>query len=263
MGLHEDRYFFISGIISISFFFFLLFIFAYSNFLPTKIEQAAMNKSEFISVSISMSKAKEKSIAVAETKPTMELEKTISESEQTVPEVARIQSKPVKTSEPTPEINDLFSNVKPEKIVQKPQHDTKRLDALNALEKKVLTQNETTSNISEKVKNIELAKPMITMVVQGGSSGPAVNEYHAKIQGLVYANFHPPTGTQGQMARVKMYISASGQLTVYKVISYSSNGTFNSEVDWLKERLSRLIFPVNPDGKDAVLEFILTAKDKS
>ncbi len=118
-----------------------------------------------------------------------------------------------------------------------------------------------TPRFLDKVNKLTLAKPSVKMVSQGGSTGPLVNEYHAKIQALVHTYFRPPSGSAGEAARVRMNISASGKLMMYRIISYSGNGSFNNEVDWLKDRLSSVRFPEHPDGKDAVLEFILTAKE--
>jgi len=246
MDMNQERYFYLSGLISISLFVTLLFFAGYSLILSPKIEQFAMIKSDIINVSIAVSEAKE--------------------SVQTPPEPASIPVKddPVqKEEEPTalpetvPDISDLFSDVKPQKVTKE---DNKRQVQLNKLENEMLTKKET-PRFSEKVSKVELAKPSVKMVVQGGSTGPLVNEYHAKIQGLVYTYFHPPSGTAGEMARVRMNISASGKLTGYKVLRYSGNTAFNGEVDWLKDRLSSIRFPEHPEGKDTVLEFILTAKE--
>lgn len=246
MDMNQERYFYLGGLISISLFVTMLFFVAYSVILSPKIQQFAMTKSDVINVSI----------AVSDTK----------ESMQTPPEPARVPLKPDQVQkeeeptaqpEPVPEISDLFSEVKPQKVAKE---DNKRQEQLNKIENELLTKRET-PRFSDKVSKVELAKPSIKMVVQGGSSGPLVNEYHAKIQGLVYTYFHPPSGTAGEVARVRMNISASGKLTGYKVLRYSGNISFNSEVDWLKDRLSAIRFPEHPEGKDTVLEFILTAKE--
>lgn len=245
MDMNQDRYFYLSGLISVSFFFALLFFAGYSLILSPKIEQFAMIKSDVINVSIAISDTKK--------------------AEQSVPEVVNAPAEPEHSQneessaepEKVPDISDLFSEVKPQKA---PQEDNKRQEQLNKLENEILTRKET-PRFSDKVSKVELAKPSVKMVVQGGSSGPIVNEYHAKIQGLVYTYFHPPSGTAGEVARVRMNISASGKLTGYRVIRYSGNSSFNGEVDWLKDRLGAIRFPEHPEGKDTVLDFILTAKE--
>lgn len=249
MDLNQERYFFISGLISLSLFVAFLFLAGYSLIVSPKIEQFAMIQSDVINVSIALSdtKASEQMVPEAKVEP---------QKADTVPESVE---KPVEPPEKVPEISDLFSQVKPQKTPKKSPEIRKENEQLNTLEKEILTHKDS-PRFSDKVSKVELAKPSVKMVVQGGSTGPLVNEYHAKIQALVYTNFHPPAGTAGEAARVRMSISASGKLIGYKVISYSGNGTFNGEVDWLKDRLNSIRFPEHPDGKDTILEFILTAK---
>jgi protein TonB len=246
MSFNQERYFFLSGLISITLFVVLLFLAGYSLAVSPAIEQFAMTQSEYVSVSI--------------------MEPTNEAQQSPEPQAAPEKSEPVQEeeiiveSEPIPEISDLFSQVKAEKAPKRPQEDTKRRDELNALEKELLERKES-PRFSDKVNKVELAKPSVKMIPQGGSSGPLVNEYHAKIQALVYTYFHPPSGSAGEAARIRMKISASGKLISYKVMSYSGNGSFNGEVDWLKDRLNSTRFPEHPEGKDAVLECILTAKE--
>ena len=248
MGSNQERYFFLSGLISISFFIALVVLAGYSLIIAPKIEQFAMIQSDVINVSIAISETK--ATESSESEPVVT--PTESEAVQEEKEVAR--------PEPVAEISDLFAQVKPDKITKKKPEDSKAHERLNALEQEI-SERRDTPRFSDKVNKITLAKPSVKMIPQGGSSGPLVNEYHAKIQGLVYTYFRPPSGSAGEMARVRMSISSSGKLIAYRVLSYSGNTSFNSEVDWLKDRLNSIRFPEHPDGKDAVLEFILTAKE--
>lgn len=254
MGLNSERYFFLSGLISLSLFLALLFLIGYSLLVSTKIEQFAMTQSQFVSVSVAITEP------IKQTEPVVEPvqpDVTPPEPEKQVEK----QSEPVPSAPaPVADISDLFSQVKAQKTPDKPKSDPKRTEELSALEKEI-TKNTQTPRLSDKVKSLELVKPSLKMVVQGGSTGPVVNEYHAKIHGLVYASFHPPAGSAGQGARVMIRISASGKLLSYKVIAYSASPSLNSEVDWLKERLGSIVFPPHPEGREAVLEFILTAKE--
>lgn len=249
MGLHNERYFFLSGLISLSLFTFLVILIGYSVLTSAKIEQFAMIQSEFVSVSIAVSEQNEQTEAMSE----MPAAAAQPLEEQPVP----VEEK---APEAAPEIADLFSQVKPRSEPKKNPEKAKRSEELSALEKDIMTPAKK-QRFTDKVKNIELVKPGLKMVVQGGSSGPIVNEYHAKIQGLIYAHFHPPTGSEGQAARVRIKISPAGKLISYKVIAYSGNASLNSEIDWLKERLGSILFPSHPEGRDAVLECILTAKE--
>jgi protein TonB len=249
MGFNHERYFFLSGLISISLFVFLLFLAGYNLFFSPKAEQFAMTKSEFISVSLTVSNTK--STERSDPPPQAEVQKI-----EPLPE----PEKPVVQPEKTPDISDLFAQVKHQKTIKKPLEESKQNEQLNKLEKELLTHKDA-PNFTDKVNKVELAKPSVKMVVQGGSSGPIVNEYHAKIQALVYTNFHPPAGTAGAVAHVRMNISSSGKLISYRILSYSGNSSFNNEVDWLRDRLSTIRFPDHPEGKDTVLECILTAKE--
>lgn len=254
MGLHNERYFFLSGLISFSFFLLLLFLIGYSVLQTSKIEQFAMVQSQFVSVSVAITEAK------SEPQEEPQTPEAVSEPVEEVPTPPEpVKSEPAK-AEPVPEIADLFSQVKAEQSPKKKAEEAKRSQELNALEKEVL-KSSNSSRLTDKVQKLELVKPSLKMVVQGGSSGPVVNEYHAKIHGLVYTHFHPPVGSAGQAARVRMIINATGRLIGYKVITYSGSTALNSEVDWLKERLGTVVFPSHPEGRDAVLEFILTAKE--
>lgn len=252
MGSNQERYFFLSGLISIALFAVVVFLTGFSLFLVPKVEQFAMIQSDVISVSIALAEPQQP----LENNPVPVVPEEV---EQTVESTEASESAP--KQEPVAEISDLFAQVKPQKGPKAPKEDIKNLEQLNALEKEVLQKKET-PRFLDKVNNIALAKPSVKMIVQGGSTGPVVNEYHAKIQGLVYTYFRPPNNSMGQSARVRMIISAEGKLISYKVLSYSSMNSFNYEVDWLKDRLIGIHFPEHPEGREAVLEFILTAKEQ-
>ncbi|MBN2869919.1 MAG: TonB C-terminal domain-containing protein [Campylobacterales bacterium] len=249
MDSHNERYFFLSGLISFSLFALLVLLIGYTLLSSQKIEQFAMFQSEFVSVSVEISDTPAPSQSVAR-------------SPEPVSEPVEEKAAPAeeKTVETVPEISDLFSQVKPQTEPQKKNDRTKRNEELSALEKEIMAPSEK-QRISDKVKNVELLKPGMKMTVQGGSSGPIVNEYHAKIQGLIYTHFHPPAGSEGQAARVRIKISADGRLVSYRVIAYSGSAALNGEVDWLKERLGSIQFPSHPERKEALLECILTAKE--
>lgn len=245
MGFNQERYFFLSGLISITLFVLLLFSIGYTLMVSPVIEQFAMRQSEYVSVSI--------------------VESGIEPQKKSEPQPAEVSEQvqaeeSVVEAEPVLEISDLFSQVKADKPPKKVQDDQKRRDELNTLEKELLERKDS-PRISDRVSKVELAKPSVKMIPQGGSSGPIVDKYYANIQGIVYANFHPPAGTVGELAKVRLSFSSSGKLLSYRIIRYSGNGSFNAEVDWLKDRLNAIRFPEHPDGKDAVLECILTAKE--
>lgn len=89
-----------------------------------------------------------------------------------------------------------------------------------------------------------------------------VKQYHKEIQTLVYNNFHPPVGTEGSKARVRIKISAFGKLIDYKVLQYSELNAFNDAVNSLVKSLRNIQFPKNPEGEDdTVIELSLSAAE--
>lgn len=248
MNLHYQRYFLQSGMITF-FLIGLMCLFFVSDVLhSSKPDAFAMKKSDVISVSLEDTLARvpevmSPSVPVVQ-KPLEEAEKT--------------SAVPSPVKEMVPAIDDLFATVKSVKSKPKPIDNSKQVSELNALEEKVLTTKRDTK-FFDKVKTLELAKSGVKMV--SSSTGPAVNEYNAKIQGIIYANFHPASGTEGFAARVRISLSPEGKLLAYRVISYSGNAVFNAEVDWLKERLRQVGLPQHPQGEEAVFEIILTAKE--
>lgn len=252
MGFNDQRYFFLSGLIAFGLFALILLLATYTIFSPTKIEQFALTQSQYLSVSID----------IAPPQPTAEPTPDVQPH---IPDVIPPPPKEVqpKAEKPQnlPEISDLFSMVKPQKIQKKEDNSAKKLEAFAALEQQIANRTQNMPQLADKVKNTSLAKPSVEIISKTGSSGPLVNEYHAKIQALIYGNYYPPSGSQGQSARIRIQIDASGKLRGYRVLAYSGNSAFNGEVDWLKDRLRNVMFPPHPEGKDTVIEIILTAKE--
>ena len=244
MNLHYQRYFFQSGIITFFFYGALLSFFMSDILHSAKPDAYAMRKSDVISVSLEDAPASVSDV--------------ISPSIPVVQEtLEKVSDTPTALKEIVPAIDDLFSTVKSAKNKPKPVDNSKQVSDLNALEEKVLTTKRDTK-LFDKVKTLELAKSGVKMV--SSSTGPAVNEYYAKIQGIVASNFNPGSGTEGFSARVHITLSPDGRLLAYRVISYSGNAVFNAEVDWLKERLRQIRLPQHPHGEEAVIDFKLTAE---
>jgi outer membrane biosynthesis protein TonB len=249
MHLDTNRFFIVSGLLSFSLFALILAVIGWQFLVAQKPNAFALTKSDVISISLvpSLSKAQE-SISeplMPQSDSKSAVEKTPQKTEPKVEEVA---------------ISDLFSTVKPSNSPQKIKEDRKQLSELNALEEKVLT-SKRDSKLFEKAKTLDLAKAGVKVVAAAESSGPVVNEYNAKIQGIIYTHFHPASGTEGFTARVRIVLSSDGKLASFRVISYSRSAVFNAEVDWLKERLNQVAFPSYPNGNEAIFEIILTAKE--
>ncbi|HEX5710756.1 MAG TPA: TonB C-terminal domain-containing protein [Sulfuricurvum sp.] len=244
MPLDNHRLFILSGIASFLFFIFIIFVIFWQAIVLKNPLSFSAVKSEVISVSLEMTKA-------AEASPKSE-ETPIEEAQEVIPKTAKTNDDSV------PEITDLFSGVKGNPAPKEAKKNAKELSELNALEEKVLSAKRT-SQLFEKAKSLDLAKTGVKMVA--ASSGPLVNEYYAKVQGIIYSQFHPGSGTEGFSSRVRIVLSADGKLESYRVVSASGSTVFNAEVDLLKERLRQVSLPKNPNGGEAIFEIILTAKD--
>ena len=254
MTYERDRYFFYGGIFSLSFFSFLLLLILWKSSVEEKTVLFATNLGEVISVSLSDAPVVMDSVAVADSQPQVdEPHESVSPKELFISETKREEKE-----EPV-ELGDLFSTVKPTKTVTKKQDNSAQLKEITELENKILS-SKRDSKLFDKVNKLDFAKPSVQMVASG-STGPEVNAYNAKIQGVVLANFHPVMGSEGFKARIHIALSKEGKLESYKVVSYSNNRVFNSEVDWLKERLRQVDLPPHPLGQDAEFEIMLSAKD--
>ncbi len=248
MSRDNNRLFLLSGVTSFVLFFLILFTIAWQASQFRKPVSYASVKSDVISVSLDSSQ-----VAI-ESKPQ---NKPAEELPQIKPETEK-NSKSAEVKKSQPEITDLFSSVKVIQTPKESKSNSKELSELSALEEKVLS-TKRTSQLFEKAKNFDLTKPGVKVV--SASTGPEIDAYKAKIQGIIYSQFHPGAGTQGFSARVRIVITRDGKLGSYHVISYSGSGVFNAEVDWLKERLRQVALPKNPKGDEAIFEIILTAKD--
>ncbi|MBV5334987.1 MAG: cell envelope integrity protein TolA [Sulfuricurvum sp.] len=248
MSRDNNRLFLLSGIASFVLFFLILFTIAWQANKFTKLVSYASVKSDVISVSLDSPQVAVES--KPQNNPAEELPEIKHETEK--------NSKSAEAKKSQPEITDLFSSIKVIQTPKESKSNSKELSELSALEEKVLS-TKRTSQLFEKAKSFDLTKPGVKVV--SASTGPEIDAYKAKIQGIIYSQFHPGAGTQGFSARVRIVITRDGKLGSYHVISYSGSGVFNAEVDWLKERLRQVALPKNPKGDEAIFEIILTAKD--
>jgi len=257
---HEERYFYISGLISLSLFSAVIFLFALVVLHKSSIDTFAMQEDNYISVSLNMD-------VVIPTKNDAKPDPQPTPIEETIPEPAPEPA--VEEIESTPEpvntdVSSLFDDVWTQsadtKVVKKEEKiDTKRLAAI---EKRIKTkETKKTQKASDMIKTLELVKPSIEVVGASASTAPEVNKYLAKIHAQIKSKFYPPASTEGNSAKVRVKIDANGRVINYRVIVYSGSSIFNEEVDRLKSRLQRMTFPKNPDGKTISLEIILTVED--
>ncbi|WP_373070527.1 TonB C-terminal domain-containing protein [Sulfurimonas sp.] len=235
----NDYYFYISGAISLFLFLVVTLSFSYMLFSASDIKSYALNKKDFISVSLST-------------------------------DISKFKVKPAQTQDITmPDkieenvnIDDLFSDVwtknisKPKKIKEKT--DNKRY---NEIAKKVKTSkiNEVES-IREKIKSIDSSNNSDKSSSDSGAD--EVNEYLAKIQATIYNHFEPPQNTQGKSAEVIIELSAIGKMIDFRILKFSDNVSFNNELKKIKNRLKNVVFPKNPNNKNYTLRtYIISDKE--
>jgi hypothetical protein len=254
MNPYRERYFFLSGLISISFFAALVIIIGYSLYLSPKSDVFAMTQSDVIYISIDLSELKEQESSQSDiVAPLIEPESQIAqmiETKSPLPEPKSIVSE----VKPTPKISELFGDVKAQKNEKQHQENVKRREELNELENEILMKKET-PRFSDRVKSVK--------VLKGGSTGPTVDKYYAMIFAFVEKNFNPPIGTVGSKASVMVVLGPSGELKSFQILAYSNNKMFNNEVDRLVDKLAQLSLPPHPEGEESRLKFELmkTAKE--
>ncbi len=238
----NDRYFYISGFISLSIFIFFLTIFIYMLVSSDKINSFAMKKDNYISVSVVMPKIASSSVKKSVKK-----------------QVKQETSTPVKSKEIN--IDNLFSDVWTKSIKKTDKTDKKISNRrLMQIQKKITKSDENkVESISKKVRNMNAPKVDIESVKT--STATEVNEYLAKIQALVYEHFYPPQNSQGNSVEAIIELSPIGKVYDFRVLRYSANSELNSECDNIKDRLINIVFPENPDNSSGTYTITLTSKE--
>lgn len=239
--VRDEKYFYISGAISLSIFLTFLFLFAGLLFSVNKTKTYGLKKENFVSVSLAT--------------PVMVKQLTQKKSSEAIniPEAKDVAI--------DVDVNDLFSDVWTQKIDNKKPKEvnSKRIQEIS---KRVKTseQKEVTS-LSQKIQSID--NTTSTQEKQSSSSAEEVNEYLAKIQAIVYDSFSPPMNSEGNIVKVVIEIDSIGKMLDFRVLNYSSNEALNNEADRMKQKLSSVIFPKNPDHKNfrAIINLIPENKE--
>ena len=233
--------FYLSGLIAFSLFGLFLFSFAIMMFQPSKIDLFALNKDNFISISLEVPKV--------QTKSAPKVEKAASVQENVEEKVQEI------------DVNNLFSDVWTKKIVKKrePKREVNS-KRLSQIQKKIkTTQNNDVQSISKKVNNLDSVKTNNENT--NSSTASQVNEYLAKIQAIVYQNFHVPANSEGSIVKTVIELNSLGKVIDFRILTYSPNEALNREVDRIRERLKYVVFPKNPQNKSSRTIVILVSKE--
>jgi len=226
----ESSYFIVSGFISITLFIFVIFLFFYMLFSATKVNNFALNKDNFISVSLDLVSLPTKQV-------------------QPKKETIALKEEIVTPQEPKEvDIGNLFSDVwtKDIKITKKQEKrvDNKRLEKIQK-QLKTSKKNQVES-FEENLKNYEAIETDTT--AKKSSSANEVNEYLAKIQAIVYKYFMPPANSEGYTVQAVIELSAIGKVQDFRILRYSTNSALNEECKKIKGRLLGVLFPKNPEG---------------
>ena len=236
---NNNSYFYISGFISISLFTFFSFLITYILFSKSNIDIYALKKDNYISVSLELPK--------------------IQKSQKKSVSTPVVQESIVEPQDVN--IDDLFSDVWTKNIKKKKRKekkvDNKRLLEIGKKSKKI--DKKIIKPISEKITDNSIINKSDDS--QKNSTANAVNEYLAKIQALVYQNFVPPQNSQGNSVKAVIELSAIGKVMDFRILTYSANSDLNDECDKIKNRLTGVLFPANPQNKSGNYIIMLTSKE--
>jgi protein TonB len=240
---NNSKYFYISGLISLSLFSLFFLSFVLMLFKTPPVNSFALTKDNYISISLEtpiLKNKKAKKVVKSAPKPKAEVTPAVNQNI---------------------DINNLFSDVWTKKIVQKKEKqkpiDNKRL--LEIQKKIQKTKSKDVESLSEKVNNLEKVDTNSENAVS--STAEQVNEYLAKIQAIVYQYFHVPANSEGSSVKSVIELNSLGKVIDFRILSYSDNEALNKEVDKIKDRLRSVIFPKNPQKKSSRTIVILISKE--
>ncbi|WP_428737262.1 TonB C-terminal domain-containing protein [Sulfurimonas sp.] len=240
--VREEKYFYISGFISLFIFLTFLFLFAGLLFSVNTTKTYGLKKDNFVSISLA----------------TPVMMKQLSQKKSTqaisIPEASEVPK--------NVDVNDLFSDVWTQKIdntkTRPKEVNSKRIQEIS---KRVQTSKQKeVASLSEKIQNIDTTTN--DKERQSSSSAEEVNEYLAKIQAIVYDNFSPPMNSEGNIVKIVIEIDPIGKMLDFRVLNYSSNESLNQEADKMKQKLSSVIFPKNPEHQKSRVIIQLIPENK-
>jgi len=254
--VNDNKYFYLSGFISLFIFSFFISSAIYVMVSFDEVIKYALEKKEFISISIVIPKILNDSDKKAPVK------KDSNPVVIPLKEEVKIDSNPVAPiKKKEVNIDNLFSEVLTKGIEKKkkvPEHTEMR--RLDAIAKKVeRTKEKKIKSIINKYKDKKIKNDGAKS--SKNSSANEVNEYFAKIQNMVYKCFYPPQNSQGNTVKAVIKLGALGKVLDFRILQYSSSIDLNNECDRIKQRLSSVVFPVNPKNRSGSYTILLTSKE--
>ena len=264
--VNDSKYIYISGLISLSFFSLIVTLFVYMILMQERIKTFAMKKDTFVSISLS---AIDTSVRDNK-KPTKKAVKKISKPKAkpkktpTKPAVKKSAIKSTPTPKKAPSISNLFSEVKTAKITHKAKKKIKKIDTkrITHITKRINTTHVTKrSDAKKRLSELQLQESIQLASGMSQSRSPDVDKYLAKVHAFIYDNFHPSQQSANQSAKVRIWLTSSGTMSDFKVLVSSSDAMLNEEVAFLREKLSKMQFPLHPDNRATVIDIIVKAKE--
>ncbi|WP_457744742.1 TonB C-terminal domain-containing protein [Sulfurimonas sp.] len=238
--MDNQKYFYISGFISLSLFGFFLILFVVMLFQVKDMKTYGMKKKNYISISINVAPVKKVSKKATSVQ-------------------SKIESS-VKSKSKNINVNSLFDDVWTQKIQHKKIQKKKNSKRINEIQKQLkLKENNHVESIEKSMD--KFAENKKDDQNSTSSTANEVNEYLAKIQAIVYKHFNVPQNSEGNSVKTVIELGAFGKVLDFRVLTYSSNEALNNEVDKIKDRLKNVVFPINPDGKITKTIVILVSKE--
>lgn len=253
----NNFYFYTSGFISLSLFTIILATLLIAIVTSKSVKNYALQKDDFVSVSIDMAQ-------VAATNNKKAIDKPVEKKEEEKPITEQEPQKETVTKNEKKEINidNLFSEVKTktikkteEKVIEK---EDKRV-AQELSKKSEKADVAKTESITSKIQKINSQNR--SDKESKSSTGNEVNEYLAKIQALVYEHFTPPENSQNRVVKAVIELDSFGKVIDFRILTYSDNEAFNSECNKIKSRLANILFPKNPDNKSGTYMINLISQE--
>jgi len=239
----NSKYFYISGLISLSLFSLFLISFVIMMFSSSKINTFALKKENYISISLEIPKIKSKSLKKVQKAAVVE-------------DVVAVPKENI-------DVNNLFSDVWTKKIEHKKEPKREiNSHRLSEIQKKIkTTEKNEIESLSEKVDNLDSVQTDNQNMKS--SSAEQVNEYLAKIQAIVYQYFHVPQNSEGSSVKTVIELNALGKVLDFRILTYSNNEALNSEADRIAQRLKYVVFPKNPQNRSSRTTVILVSKESN
>lgn len=251
----NNQYFYFSGFLSLSIFTIFISLFLYGLFNIKDIKNYALEKEEFVSISL-------QSVNVESTSPKKTPPAPVVKDEPTPIQEPQEKSE-VQNAKKEINIDNLFSSVTTKDLKKDTKEEKKEDNRVvdNIQKKSDSPKKNISQTLSSMVESMNADKR--SEKNEKTSGGNEVNEYFAKIQAMIYDNFFPPSSSEGRVVKVVIELNALGKLVDFRVISYSNHDGLNQEVDKIRDRLKNLIFPKNPDNKSGTYTINLRPEEKS